>query len=96
MTVRTGWAAWQLCHPKHAASLVFAYRLGAAAQSPRWLLRDLNPTARYTVQRGIGGDRSVITASGEQLMRDGLAGDIPRAGGRHSSAAAVYVIAPQA
>ncbi|MCL4507524.1 MAG: alpha-galactosidase, partial [Chloroflexi bacterium] len=91
---RTGWVGFQLCNPAHAASLVFAYRLGVAAQSQRWLLHDLNPATAYSVRRGIGAGASRVF-SGEQLMRDGLSIDIPPAGGWRSNAGAVYVIEPQ-
>lgn len=94
ISARTGWVGFQLSNPAHAASLVFAYRLGVAAQSQRWLLHDLNPSMAYGVRRGIGAGANRVL-SGEQLMREGLAIDIPPAGGWRGNAAAVYVVEPQ-
>ena len=92
VSARSGWIAFQFQDPAGKAGLVFIYRLGVAAQAPRWRLRGLKPEARYAVRRALTADHESAIMSGTELMTAGFAADPASAGGSRASAAAVYVV----
>ena len=96
LTHRTGWVAMQLQSPTESTSLVFVYRLGVTSGAPRWMLRDLNPTGSYLVQRPLVADAAPVVVSGAELMTTGFDAGIPAANGTRNSAATVVVVKPVA
>lgn len=82
LTARQGWIGAQFQTPGDDTSLVFVYRLGSTGAAPQLQLRDLQPEARYTVERGPAGKAAATPLSGRTLMTEGLpvAGPIGNAG----------------
>lgn len=81
-----GWAAIQLQGSKDGASLLFVYRLNDAASKQRFSLRTLNAARRYALATD---ERALGTATGKQLMDEGVVVDIPTANG-----AQVIIVTP--
>lgn len=93
---REGWVAFQFQNQADETSLLFVYRLGVASQAPRWPLRGLKHKAHYSVQRALVADAPSTIMTGTALMTAGLEVVLPAVGGTRASAAAVYVVKPQA
>ena len=79
----SGWAAIQLQHSLETTSLLFAYRLDDPAAKMRFRLRALDETRLYTV---IVDDKSIASATGKQLMDDGILMEIPTRNGAQVAA----------
>lgn len=81
-----GWAAIQLQGDQTTTSLVFVYRLNDRSARQRFRLRGLDATATYRLECD---ERALGTATGRQLMDEGLLSEISAPFGSQ-----VIVIAP--
>jgi alpha-galactosidase len=71
-TDRAGWVAVQLSDWKSDSAILFAYRLNDGAPVRRFALRELDPTASYSLHWHLPAGREPGSGRGSQLMSEGI------------------------